>query len=115
MIAIRMDFMIKTSPAARKSGFKQRRRRVFAALAGVLLLTVQIGLAAHGATHLHEAGQTDGCHFCLVNATFIAETPAVPNLELARTFELLFPGEAEAPTDSALLVPAARGPPIVSV
>ena len=101
------------------AGIKSRRRkllwRLFAALAACLLLTVQIGLAVHGASHLHLAGETGDCRLCVLNAHFVAEPPAALDLEPARLVVVLFPEEAEAPADSTSQVPAARGPPSVSV
>ena len=101
------------------AGMKSRRRnrhwRIFAASAAVLLLTVQLGLAAHGASHLHAVGHIDDCRLCLLNSSFVAETPAILDLDPVRTVVVLSPGEAQVPADSNLLVPAARGPPIASV
>jgi len=101
------------------AGMESRRRnrhwRIFAASAAVLLLTVQIGLAVHGASHLHAIGQTGDCHLCLLNSSLFAETPAILEMDPARTIVVLSPEDAEVPDDSSLLVPVARGPPFTSV
>ena len=94
---------------------RNRHWRIFAASAAVLLLTVQIGLAAHGASHLHAVGHIDDCRLCLLNSSFVAETPAILDLDPVRTVVVLSPKEAEVPADSTLLVAVARGPPFASV
>ena len=103
----------------RVAGLESRRRhrywQIFAASAAVLLLTVQIGLAAHGASHLHAVGHIDDCRLCLLNSSFVAETPSVLDLDPVRTVVVLSPEKAEVPADSNLLVPVARGPPFASV
>jgi len=101
------------------SGMRSRRRnrhwRIFAVSAAVLLLTVQIGLAVHGASHLHAVGHIDDCRLCLLNSSFVAETPAILDLDPVRTIVVLSPEKTEVPTNSTLLVAAARGPPAASV
>jgi len=57
-----MDSMIKTGMAGMVTGLRNRFWGLFAVLAVVLLLTVQIGLAVHGSSHLHGAGTTGGCN-----------------------------------------------------
>jgi len=92
--------------------FRNQRWRLFAVLAALLLLTVQIGLAVHGASHLHGAGKTGDCNLCVLNSHFVAETPAGLDLEPAWLVVGLYLEEVEVPTDSIPRVPAARGPPV---
>ena len=107
--------MTKGALAATMKRFRNRRWRLFAALALGLLLTAQIGLAVHGASHLHWVGEAGNCQLCILNSHLVAETPATPDLEPARLVVVLLPEEAEAPADSISQVPGARGPPAVSV
>ncbi len=114
-VTAKIGNMIKEGLAGLESRRRNRYWRIFAGSAAVLLLTVQIGLAVHGASHLHEVGHFDDCRLCLLNSSFVAETPAILDLDPVRTVVVLSLEETEAPADSILLVPVARGPPTASV
>ena len=110
-----MDTMVKMNPASMGNGFYHRRWRIFAAAAALLLLTVQIGLAIHGATHLHAVGQNGDCQLCVLNSNFIAEPSIALDLEPALLVVVLSHEEAGTPADSTPRIPTARGPPTASV
>ena len=95
--------------------FRNQRWRWLVVFAAFLLLTVQVGLAVHGASHLHWVGKAGGCQLCVLNSHFVAETPAALYLEPAWLVVFLFPEEAEAPAEPASRVSVARGPPSVFV
>ena len=94
---------------------RNRHWRIFAVSVAALLLIVQVGLAAHGASHLHEVGQDGDCQLCVLNSHFVAESPVAPVLEPARLVVVLPLEEAEAPADSLPKFPTARGPPAATV
>ena len=92
-----------------------RRWRVFATAAAILFLSVQIGLAIHGASHLHGAGETGDCNLCVLNSQFVAEFSAALDLEPARLVGVLSHEDAETPAETTPQIPTARGPPFASV
>ena len=64
---------------------------MFAATAAFLVLSAQIGLAYHGASHLHQAGEPAECDLCLVGSHFVAEPAAVQEIEAVRRATILSP------------------------
>lgn len=80
-----------------------------------LLLSAQIGLACHGASHLHKADEPADCDLCLVGSHFVAEHAAVQEIETIRQVFVLAPCEISSGPESILQTPIARGPPSVSV
>jgi hypothetical protein len=98
-----------------KSVWKNTRWRMVAAMAAFLLLSAQIGLACHGASHLHQAGGPAECNLCLVGSHFVAEPAAVQDIEAGRQVINLSQVESPVPVDSPLQAPIARGPPPASV
>ncbi len=94
---------------------RNRHLCIFAVSAVVLLLIVQIGLAVHGASHLHNVGETGDCNLCVINSHFVAESPAALDLVPSRLVGILAPEEAVTPADTIPRIPTARGPPIASV
>ncbi len=107
--------MVKGAMAATMIRFRNRRWRMLAALAVVLLLTVQIGLAVHGASHLHNAGETGDCNLCVLNSHFVAESPVALELVSLRLVDVLPHEDKETPSDTTPQIPTARGPPAASV
>ena len=95
--------------------WRNPRWRMVAATAAFLLLSAQIGLACHGASHLHEADEPAGCDLCLVGSHFVAEPAAVQKIETICQGVILAPGEVSLLPDSPLQAPIARGPPPASV
>ncbi|MCK9995059.1 MAG: hypothetical protein KAH56_02130 [Candidatus Krumholzibacteria bacterium] len=98
-----------------ESRTRNRRWRIFSVSAAALLLTVQIGLAVHGASHLHNVGETGDCNLCVLNSHFVAETPVPLDLEPARFVVILPREEVEISADTTVQLPIARGPPTATV
>jgi len=88
---------------------------IFAVSTVALLLIVQVGLAAHSASHLHEVGQDGDCQLCVLNSNFVSESPVALDLEPACPVVVLAPEEIEIPADTTVQLPIARGPPTASV
>jgi hypothetical protein len=97
------------------SGGWSLRWRTVAATIAFLLLSAQIGLACHGASHLHEADEPAGCGLCLVGSHFVAEPEAVQEIETDCQVVILAPADASALPESILQTSIARGPPLASV
>ena len=94
---------------------QKRVWRVVAVTAAFLLLSAQIGLACHGASHLHEADETAGCGLCLVGSHFVAEPGVVQDIRSDGQVFILAPADASARPKSILQASIARGPPPFSV
>jgi len=107
--------MVKGAMAATMIRFRNRRWRMLAALAAVLLLTVQVGLAVHGASHLHHVGETGDCNLCVLNSHFVAESPVAIELVSSGLVGVLPHEKVETPADTTPQTPTARGPPTASV
>ncbi len=98
-----------------ESRSRNRHWRIFAMSAAVLVLTVQIGLAVHGASHLHNVGETCDCNLCVLNSHFVAETPVPLDLKPARFVVVLPHEDTETSADTTVQLPIARGPPTTTV
>ena len=110
-----MNIMVKVGKAGMEIGFRDAPWRVLATVAAVLLLSVQIGLAFHSASHLHAADESGECHLCVLGSHFVAEPASFQDLETARQVVILPHFESVNPADSPLRARLARGPPSVSV
>ena len=107
--------MVKEVMAATMIRFRNRRWRMLAALASVLLLAVQMGLAVHGASHLHHVGETGDCNLCVLNSQFVAEFPVALELVSFDLVGVLPHEDVDTPADTTPQIPTARGPPTASV
>lgn len=92
-----------------------RRRRIFAVLAVAMVLTVQLGLAMHGASHLHDAGEAGDCQLCVLASHFVFESPSSLILVMVGPVVVLYPEQPADPFESTLPTPSVRGPPAFSV
>ena len=110
-----MFHMIKAGSAFLNPSPRSRHWCLFVVSTAALLLIVQVGLAAHSASHLHEAGQNGDCQLCVLNSNFVSESPVALDLEPARLVVVLAPEETENPADTPVQLPTARGPPTASV
>lgn len=107
--------MMKVGWAYMNPSPRNRHWCILAVSAAALLLIVQVGLSAHGASHLHEVGQDGDCQLCVLNSHFVAESPVAADLDPARLVVSLPHEDAEVPADSTVQIPTARGPPIATV
>ncbi len=105
--------MIRGDTAVKVPG--ARRQRFFATSAAVLFLTVQIGLAIHGASHLHPVKDAEDCGLCVVGSHFVAQTASSPNLEIMRPVAVRTRETFPSTCESLLRAPSVRGPPVASV
>ena len=110
-----MVHMIKAGSAFLIPSTRNRHWCIFAVSTAALLLIVQVGLAAHGASHLHEVGQDGDCQLCVLNSNVVAESPVALDLEPARPVVVLAPEEIKIPADTTVKLATARGPPAASV
>ncbi len=110
-----MNIMMKMGKAGIETGLPGASWRVFATVAAVLLLSVQIGLAFHNSSHLHAADETGECHLCVLGSHFVAEPASSQDLETACQVVILPHFDSVIPADSPLRAQSARGPPSVSV
>ncbi len=110
-----MVHMIKAGSAFLIPSPRNRHWCIFAVSTVALLLIVQVGLAAHSASHLHEVGQDGDCQLCVLNSHFVAESPVTLDLKPVRLVVVLPREDAAIPADSTVQIPTARGPPIATV
>lgn len=85
------------------------------AAVAALLLFAQTGLAYHGASHLHAAGETEDCSLCVLGSHFVSEPASVEGLGAALRGDLLSPDITTANVVAVLQRFLARGPPPASV
>jgi len=115
MTGVKMNIIVKMGKAGRETGLPDAPWRVFATVAAVLLLSVQIGLAFHSASHLHASDETEECNLCVLGSQFVAEPASFQDLETACQVVILPHFESVIPADSPLRAHSARGPPSDSV
>ena len=115
MITGRMITMIKQGMADMELGTRKWRWRLVAATTVFLLLSVQIGLAGHNASHLHGVEEAGDCSLCVLGSHFVAEFSTVPNPGPPIPVETLSPENPADSTEPTLRAQTARGPPAVSV
>ncbi len=85
------------------------------AAVAALLLFAQAGLAYHGASHIHAAGESEDCSLCVLGSHFVSEPASAQGLGVALTGDLLSPEITTANVVAVLPVSLARGPPPASV
>ena len=88
--------------------------RGIALTAAILLVSAQVIVAGHAASHLHHHDDARDCVLCVLSSQIVAQPTASPEIQAGAPVHFLFVDPPAAAAEIAAVPKVARAPPAIS-